>query len=222
MKTRTILVPLSFIIIFSFLFVNRHGLCTGVNLEPRKGGQIPVISLPVPKDSKQKIYLGLSSRDGFFKIDQVQAQVLLIEIFNLYCPPCQSTASALVELHHQIENRPAFRGKIKLIGIGAGNSQTEIEVFKQNHNIPFPVFPDLDFSIHKALGEVRTPFFIVIKINRDGSHKIVYTHLGGLTDIQGLLDLMYEAYGIPQEDLQRTERLATSTANQTSSISELD
>jgi len=212
MKTREILIPLSFILFYS-LFVKSPGLCGSVNLEPRKGGRIPVISLPVPKDSEEKIYLGLSSRDGFFKIHQVQAQVILIKIFNLYCPICQSTASAMVELHNQIENHPDFKGKIKLIGIGAGNSQSEIDVFKQKNNIRFPVFPDQDFSIHKALGEVRIPFFIAIRINRDRSHEIVHTHLGGLTDIQGLLDLMYDAYGIPQEDLQRKEKLASSSAN---------
>ncbi len=46
--------------------------------------------------------------------------------------------------------------------------------------------------------------------------------MGGLRDIQRLLDLMYEAYGIPQEDFQRKEKLATSKANQTSSDNELD
>ena len=222
MKTRKIFVSLSFII-FSFLFVNGPGLCAGVNPEPRKGGRIPVISLPVPKDSREKTYLGLSSGDGFFNIHQVQAQVILIKIFNLYCPPCQNTASAMVELYDQIEKHPDCRGKMKLIGIGAGNSQTEIEVFKRNNNIPFPVFPDQDFSIHKALGEVRIPFLIAIKINRDDrSHQVVHTHLGELTDIQGILELIYGAYGIPQEDFQITEKLAISTANQTSSSSELD
>jgi peroxiredoxin len=192
-----------------------------VNAEPKKGGRLPAFNLPVPKNSAEKIYLGLS-KDGSFKIHQIKAKVILIKIFNLYCPICQSTTSAMVELYHQIENHPDFRGKIKLIGIGAGNSQSETEVFKQNNNISFPVFPDQDFRIHKALEEVRTPFFIAIKINRDRSHEIVHTHLGGLTDIQGLLDLMYEAYGIPQEDLRRKEKLATSTPNQTSSNSDLD
>lgn len=220
MKTREILILLSFFL-FSFLFVNSPGLCANINLEPKIGGRIPAISLPAPENSEEKIYLGLSGQEAF-KIQQVKARVILIKIFNLYCPICQSTASAMVELYHQIENHPDFKGKIKLIGIGVGNTQSEVKVFKQTHNIPFPVFPDQDFIIHKALGEVRTPFFIAIKINRDRSHEIVHTHLGGFTDIQELLDLMYEAYGIPQEDLQRKEKLATSTPNQTSSNSDLD
>jgi peroxiredoxin len=214
------LIPISYILTF-FLFMSSPVFCAALNPEPKKGGRLPTISLQLPNKSDEKIYLGLSGA-GSFKLHQIKAKVILIKIFNLYCPICQSTASAMVELYHQIENHPDFKGKIKLIGIGVGNSQSEIEVFKQNNNVPFPLFPDQDFSIHKVLGEVRTPFFIVIKMNRNRSHEIVHTHLGGLTDIQGLLNLMYEAYGIPQEDLQKREKLATSTADQAASSSELD
>ena len=205
------LISLSLALLF-FLFMSNFAFCATINPEPKKGGTLPAISLPVPKNPGEKLYLGLA-RDGSFKIHQIKAKVVLIKIFNLYCPVCQSTASAMVELYHQIEKHPDFKGKIKLIGIGAGNNEPEIEVFKQYNNIPFPLFPDQDLNIHKALGEVRTPFYIAVRINRDRSHEIFYTHLGGITDIQGLLDSMYEAYGIPQEDLQRKEKLATSTAD---------
>jgi peroxiredoxin len=218
MKMRNTLTSFLFVLFF-FLFMIHSAFCATANPEPTKGGKLPGINLPVPKNPGEKIYLGLSG-DGSFKIHQIKAKVVLIKIFNLYCPVCQSTAAAMVELYHQIEKHPDFRGKIKLIGIGAGNTQSEIEVFKLNNNLPFPVFPDEDFSIHRSLGEVRTPFFIAVRINRDRSHEIVHTHLGGLTDIQGLLDLMYGAYGFPQEDFQRKENLATSTANQTSSNSD--
>ena len=151
---------------------------------PVKGGKLPAISLPIPKDSNEKIYLGLSG-GGFFKIPQIKSKGVLIKIFNLYCPICQSTATAMAEIYHQIENNPDLRGKLKLIGIGAGNSLLEIEAFKHNYNIPFPIFPDENFKIHQALGEVRTPFFIAVKIEGDHPPEIVQTHLGGLTERQG-------------------------------------
>lgn len=115
----------------------------------------------------------------------------------------------MTELYNQIENNPNLKGKIKLIGIGAGNSLLEVEVFKQNHDIPFPIFPDEDYKIHKALGEVRTPFFMAIKMEKDGSHEIVHTHLGGLTDSRAFLDLVVEAYGIKQEDLLIKEAISS-------------
>jgi peroxiredoxin len=183
-------------------------------MSPVKGGKLPIISLPIPKNSYEKIYLGLSG-EGFFKISQIKAKGVLIKIFNLYCPVCQSTASAMAELYRQIENNPDLKDKMKLIGIGAGNNLLEIEVFKQNYNITFPIFPDENFKIHKALGEVRTPFFIALKMEGDGSHEIVHTHLGGLTDARAFLDLMVEAYGINQEDLLIKE--AVSSPNKSSS-----
>jgi thiol-disulfide isomerase/thioredoxin len=184
------------------------------SLSPVKGGKLPVISLPVPKDLCQKNYLGLSG-EGFFRIPQIKANGVLIKIFNLYCPICQSTASVMAELYRQIEHNPDLKDKIKLIGIAAGNNLLEIEVFKQNYNIPFPIFPDEDFQIHQALGEVRTPFFIAIKMDGDGSHEVVHTHLGGLTDARAFLDLMVEAYGMKHEDLRIRE--AASSPNESRS-----
>jgi peroxiredoxin len=181
---------------------------------PVKGGTLPAIRLPVPGDSDEKIYLGLSG-EGFFEILQIKAEGVLIKVFNLYCPICQSSALAMAKLYRQIENKPDLKNKIKLIGIGAGNTPTEIEVFKQTHNIPFPIFPDEDLTIHNLLGEVRIPSFIAIRMEKDGSHKIVHTHLGGLGDTTLFLALMVEAYGIKQEDGRAKE--AASPPNETRS-----
>jgi hypothetical protein len=166
---------------------------------PVKGGKLPAIRLPIPTDSDEKIYLGLSG-EGFFEIPQIKAEGVLIKIFNIYCPVCQSSALAMAKLYRQIENNPDLKNKIKLMGIAAGNTPTEIEVFKQTHNIPFPIFPDEDLTIHNLLGEVRIPSFIAVRIEKDGSHEIVQTHLGGLTDATPFLASMVEAHGIKQED----------------------
>jgi hypothetical protein len=106
----------------------------------------------------------------------------------------------MAEMYLRIENNPDLKNRIKLIGIGAGNNALETEVFKRTYHIPFPIFPDENYEIHQALGAVRTPFFIALKINGDGHQEIVHTHLGGLTDARGFLDLMVEAYGMKQED----------------------
>jgi thiol-disulfide isomerase/thioredoxin len=195
-------------VVIVFLCLTFHAPAFAEGSFPVKGGKLPVIRLPVPKDLNEKIYLGLSG-DGFFEIPQIRSKGVLIKIFNLYCPVCQSTAAAMAEVYRQIENNPGLRDKIKLIGIGAGNSLLEIEVFKHNSNIPFPIFPDENFKIHRALGEVRIPFFIAVKIERDRLPEIVYTHVGGFTDARELSDLMIEAYEIKREDFPVKE-VATS------------
>lgn len=164
-----------------------------------KGGKLPVINLPIPKDPNEKNYLGLSGT-GYFNIPRIKTQMVIIKVFNIYCPNCQSIASATAELFHHIENDPSLKGKIKLIGIGAGNSAYEVESFKKTFHIPYPVFPDEDYIIHKALGEVRIPFFIAIEIHRDGSHEVVYTQLGAFAGVELFLEPLLEASGLKQKN----------------------
>jgi hypothetical protein len=45
-------------------------------------------------------------------------------------------------------------------------------------------------------------------MEKDGSHEIVHTQLGGLTDTTLFLALMVEAYGIKQKD-QRAKEVAS-------------
>jgi thiol-disulfide isomerase/thioredoxin len=162
---------------------------------PAKGETLPVFNLPIPKNPAEKAYLGLSG-DGFFKIPQIKAKVVIVEIYSMYCPYCQKDAPGVNELYQRIEKSPDLKNKIKLIGIGAGNTPFEVEAYRKTYQVPFPLFPDKDFTIHKACGEVRTPYFIVVKINDDGTHQIVHAQLGNYPGAEPFLDLVLNASGL--------------------------
>jgi thiol-disulfide isomerase/thioredoxin len=178
-----------------FLIFMLHLPIFAANKPPEKGEMLPAINLSIPKSPAERSYLGLSG-DGSFKIPQIKAKVVMIEIFSMYCPFCQKDAPEINELYSLIENNPDLKNKIKLIGIGAGNSPYEVEVFKKTYTIPFPLFPDKDFVIHKACGEVRTPYFMVVKINDDGTHQIVHTQMGEYPGAQPFLELILNASGL--------------------------
>jgi peroxiredoxin len=166
--------------------------------EPRIGEPLPSITLPAPEDPAHQRYLGLSEGDAF-SIPQIKAQVVIIEIFSMYCPHCQREAPMVNRLYEKIENTPSLKGKIKLIGVGAGNTPFEVSVFKKKYQVPFPLFPDADFVIHKAFGEVRTPFFVGVRVNSDGTDRVIYARLGGLEGVDHFLGLMLKEPGIDQE-----------------------
>jgi hypothetical protein len=50
---------------------------------PKTGGVLPEINLPAPKDLGQRNYLGLLG-GGLFKIPQIKADAVIIEIFSMY------------------------------------------------------------------------------------------------------------------------------------------
>jgi len=170
---------------------------TAASYPPVVGGTLPDIKLPIPKDSADKNYLGLGFFGfGSFKIPEIKAKLVIIEIFSMYCPYCQREAPNVNQLYAKIEQNPALKGKIKIIGIGAGNTSFEVGTFKKKYNVSFPLFADEDYVIHKTLGEVRTPYFIGVKINSDGSHQVIHSKLGNLEGVDQFLEMIVKLSGL--------------------------
>jgi thiol-disulfide isomerase/thioredoxin len=195
-KMKGIFLSAAIIVISLALF---HCLAFGGNFPPAKGDVLPEIKIPVPENATDRSYLGLES-SGFFKIPHIKAKVVIVEIFSMYCPHCQREAPEINRLYSIIEGNPDLKDKIKLIGIGAGNSSFEVGVFKKKYNVPFPLIPDEDFSIHKRIGEVRTPYFLGVKINDDGTHRVFYSELGGFKGAEPFLDLMLQLSRLKLEE----------------------
>ena len=100
------------------------------------------------------------------------------------------------ELYQAIEKRKDLKDKMKIIGIGTGNSNFEVDFFRKKYDVPFPLFSDEDYAIHKAVGEVRTPYFIGVRLKGDGSAEVFYSKLGGFGDSKKFLELMVKSSGL--------------------------
>jgi peroxiredoxin len=156
---------------------------------PVEGGKLPDIRLLIPTNADHQSYLGVKG-EGTFSLSQIKASVIVLEIFSMYCPHCQKEAPRVNDLYAKIQNSKKLKDKVKMVGIGVGNSPFEVEYFKKTYSVPFPLFSDGDFVIHKQLGEVRTPYFIGITHHKNGSHAIFYSKLGAIADNDGFLKLI--------------------------------
>lgn len=165
------------------------------NRPPLAGDVLPEIVLPTSQNPLHREYLGLKT-GGTFKIPQIAADIVIIEIFSMYCPHCQREAPTVNDFYQKIQNDINLKDKVKMIGIGVGNSDFEINFFRKKYDIPFPLFSDADFIIHKKVGEVRTPYFIGIKITDAENHHVFYSQLGGPNDSRQFLEKMLQNAGV--------------------------
>jgi len=157
------------------------------------------LEFPLPETEEEKAYLGLTG-EGNFKISQIKTKVLLIEVFSNLCPHCHEEAPQVNELYTAIEGRPDLKGKIKLIGIGAANDSADNSKFKKMHNVPFPIFPDKDFSTTMGVLEISaTPTFIGVNINADGTHQSFYFKSGPFGEGPEFLAQVLKLSGLEKE-----------------------
>lgn len=177
-----------------FLLLSIGLLFAGI-APPEEGGVLPEITLPAPEAPTHQNYLGITKNKKTFRIPEIKAEVVLIEIFSMYCPYCQKDAPVVNELYNKIAQDEKLKNKIKLIGIGAGNSPFEVDFFQKTYGVNFPLFPDAEFSIHKMLGEVRTPYFIGVKIKKDGTYSIFYSKRGAIENASKFLNLILSKAG---------------------------
>ena len=145
---------------------------------------------------EEQAYLGIPPKKTF-SIKEIRGNLVLIEFISTYCVSCQRQAPIINELYSSIEKDPRLKGKVKMIGVAAGNSLPEAEIFKKHYEVPYPILSDPKFEAHTAIGSPRTPFTIWVRKDAQGRGVVVSTHLG-LMDLQSLMD---ETKAILQYDL---------------------
>ncbi|MBN2140344.1 MAG: TlpA disulfide reductase family protein [Desulfovibrionaceae bacterium] len=158
--------------------------------------EMPDLVLAGPTDRAAADYLGLAGESKTIRLSDIKAELALIEVFSMYCPHCQAEAPEVNELHALILASP-HKARLKILGIGAGNSEYEVNYFRKTYNVAFPLFPDPDYVVHKALGEVGTPYFILARLApKDGRLEVLFTHEGEFKGARALFDALLAKSGL--------------------------
>ena len=165
------------------------------------GAPLPEFKLPVPASERDRNYLGLTGT-GQFTIGQLNARIVLIEVFSFYCPLCQKSAAHVNELYEAIEQDPRWKGKIKMIGIGVTNSAYEVNAYRERYKVPFPLFPDQDVAITEKLAVRGTPSFIGVRITDGGKAERFFFSEGDFGDTRQFLAEIIQRSGVKEGERQ--------------------
>jgi thiol-disulfide isomerase/thioredoxin len=162
------------------LFLSILFFCGIANAETRPVGfaiPFPDLTFTQTLSKNERAYLGIPQKKSF-SIKEIKGNLILVEFISIYCVSCQRQAPIFNELYSSVEKDPRLRGKVKMIGVAAGNNVDEVEVHKNTYQVPYPIFSDPKFDAHTAVGSPRTPFTIWIRKDAQGRGTVVSTHLG--------------------------------------------
>jgi thiol-disulfide isomerase/thioredoxin len=146
---------------------------------PALAGEVfPDVILRGVMSDAQKAYLGVSAEN--LKLSDIKADYVFVEVYSMYCPICQRDAPKVEEIYTKV-GLTGRGNSIKFIGIGAGNTPFEINFYRNKFKVAFPLFEDPDYIIHKALGDIGTPSFYLIKL-KGGSMEILFFQEGEILE----------------------------------------
>jgi thiol-disulfide isomerase/thioredoxin len=146
----------------------------------------PNLTFTQSLSKKEQTYLGIPQKKSF-SIKEIRGDLILIEFISTYCVSCQRQTPIFNELYSSIEKDPGLKGKVKIIGIAAGNNLNEVEIYKKEYKVPYPIISDSKFDAHAAVGSPRTPFSIWVRKDPQGKGIVVSTHLG-LMDLKSAME----------------------------------
>jgi thiol-disulfide isomerase/thioredoxin len=181
------LVIFFFMSMATFLYGFGHPVCA------QEREILPDLTLKVPENKSHTDYLGLTGAPGSsFEVKSIDTDVLLIELFSMYCPFCQEEAPAVNELYERMQKLSESGKRVKIIGLGAGNSEFEVNHFKNTYDVDFPLFPDTDLSMYNALKGAGTPGFIGAVKDPGEGFVVILRQSGGFYSSEDFLKLLLE------------------------------
>jgi len=176
--------------------INILVLCITASLGTYAMGEAPVVNpsalagleLQFTGNEGQRTYLGIGP-EAKLSLAGIKADFLVIAVFNYYCTICQEDAPYLNLVYQLIEDNVLLRGRTKLVGIAPGNTDAEVEHFRKEYEVPFPLFADAGFSLDRAIPEnLRTPMLITIRNVRGKALEVVKSQSGRIEKVEDVLN----------------------------------
>lgn len=153
----------------------------------------PDLPLSGELTQEQLDYLGVSSTP--LRLSDVKAEYLFVEVFSMYCPYCQRDAPGVNKLYERAR-KSGLGDRLRFVGVGTGNTQYEVSFYADKFATPFPLLPDEDYALHSALGNVGTPYFLLLRNAGRDKLEIVFAYEGSPESLEKMFDEMLRLGGL--------------------------
>ena len=161
-------------------------------------GDVEYLGLPTK-------FLGMMKGDAF-SLKDIKADLIVTEYMNKYCFSCQLQAPVLNQVFEAVGKDPQLQGKVKFFAIGAGNNQTEVDSFKAEKKIPFPIIPDPKFLAYEAVGDPgATPFTLFLRKTETGL-VVARAKIGLTKDPEAILKEIKDALRVDWATLAKQQK----------------
>lgn len=122
----------------------------------------PSVPIAQALSSEARAALGIAAQ-GPFTLSQIDAPLVLLEFFNVHCFACALQAPVLDEAWRLVQAREDLRERVRFLGIGVGNTAGEVERYREQYEVPFPLVADPEFAVYDALGSTGgTPLIVIV------------------------------------------------------------
>lgn len=161
------------------LFLSGPGAAYGY--DPNPYFEKANITFPAPDSVQAEQYLGLSAMKPF-KLGQIKAKVVVIEFMSALCEFCSLNAKKMNSIYKTVQENPKLAPNVKVIAVGVSSTAPQLNAFKTQHDIPFPVLNDADAKIGMAMGDMPTPTTLIVST---ATGKVLYSHVGLIWSADG-------------------------------------
>ena len=152
----------------------------GMGIAP--GSTLPEFEIEMPALPEIQASLGIKGGRAF-SLSQIQAKLIVLEFFSIFCHKCHQNALIANQLYNSIKEDKELSKNIKMIGIGLASKSKEIAVYKQKFKVEFPLFPDPQKKVRIKSRVKHVPLTIVV----DKSGKVLVSHLGVIRNLDAFL-----------------------------------
>jgi peroxiredoxin len=150
------------------------------------GDYFPTCRLMLLNYQKDRDYLEISHAERNFTLEDVHSDYIFIEIYNELCSACVNEVKTYKALYRMLLKDAFLRGKVKMMGIGAGSKKRSAAKFRKQKNIAFPLFADEKREIFDCLGKPVLPVSYLVQ-RQAGKRKIRLIQSGHIGSAEKLL-----------------------------------